>query len=91
MAGEIKSSMSVAEEHATRLKNALDAINTNWETDNDQRTTLQGNSKAHSASQQEKVNLNRLIGVFQQDVDNIKSVAIEFEALDACVVPDIEF
>lgn len=88
---EIKSNISVAEEHATRLKNAVDAMIITWKTDTDHQTTLKGNSKGHDVSQQEKECVNRLVEAFQKDLDNIKSVATEFEALDLYIASDNDF
>ncbi|WP_242237629.1 TIGR04197 family type VII secretion effector [Bacillus cereus group sp. BfR-BA-01316] len=82
--GQFQSNLQTATQIATKMGSASDRIQsaTSRSITKGTRTTLSVNSKAQEASQQ-VLDLTKQFSVaFQQAVDNIHSVANEFERMD---------
>ncbi|EJQ50046.1 creatininase [Bacillus wiedmannii] len=82
--GQFQSNLQTATQIATKMGSAADRIQsaTSRSITKATRTTLSVNSKAQEASQQ-VLDLTKQFSVaFQQAVDNIHSVANEFERMD---------
>ncbi|MFV1455958.1 TIGR04197 family type VII secretion effector [Bacillus mycoides] len=82
--GQFQSNLQTATQIATKMGSASDRIQsaTSRSITKATRTTLSVNSKAQEASQQ-ALDLTKQFSVaFQQAVDNIHSVANEFERMD---------
>ncbi|PEO85376.1 TIGR04197 family type VII secretion effector [Bacillus pseudomycoides] len=84
MMGQFQSNFQTAEQIATQMRNASDTIQsaTNRSITKAARTTLSVNSKAQEANQQMLDLTKQFSTAFQQAVDNIHSVAKEFERMD---------
>ncbi|MBD5798657.1 creatininase [Bacillus pseudomycoides] len=82
--GQFQSNFQTAEQIATQMRNASDTIQsaTNRSITKAARTTLSVNSKAQEANQQMLDLTKQFSTAFQQAVDNIHSVAKEFERMD---------
>ncbi|MED1092696.1 TIGR04197 family type VII secretion effector [Bacillus paramycoides] len=82
--GKFQSNLQTATQIATKMRSASDRIQsaTSRSITKTTRTTLSVNSKAQEANQQ-VLDLTKQFSVaFQQAVDNIHSVANEFERMD---------
>ncbi|MEK4579762.1 MULTISPECIES: TIGR04197 family type VII secretion effector [Bacillus] len=82
--GKFQSNLQTATQIATKMRSASDRIQsaTSHSITKATRTTLSVNSKAQEANQQ-VLDLTKQFSVaFQQAVDNIHSVANEFERMD---------
>ncbi|PEJ41540.1 TIGR04197 family type VII secretion effector [Bacillus wiedmannii] len=79
-----QSNVQKAEQIVTQMRLASNAIQnaTNKSITHATRTTLTVNSKAQEANQQALELTRQLIAAFQQSIDNIQSVATEFERMD---------
>ncbi|WP_342762073.1 TIGR04197 family type VII secretion effector [Bacillus sp. BR3(2024)] len=82
--GQFQSNFQTAEQIATQMRNASDTIQSaiNRSITKANRTTLNVNSKAQEANQQALDLTKQFFAAFQQTVDNIHSVANEFERMD---------
>ncbi|ANC22881.1 creatininase (plasmid) [Bacillus cereus] len=82
--GQFQSNFQTAEQIATQMRNASDTIQSaiNRSITKANRTTLTVNSKAQEANQQALDLTKQFCAAFQQVVDNIHSVANEFERMD---------
>ncbi|MED4650914.1 TIGR04197 family type VII secretion effector [Bacillus pseudomycoides] len=82
--GQFQSNFQNAAQIATQMRVASDAIQsaTNRSITKATRTTLSVNSKAQEANQQALDLTKQFCAAFQQAVDNIHSVANEFERMD---------
>ncbi|WP_426952530.1 TIGR04197 family type VII secretion effector [Bacillus mycoides] len=82
--GQFQSNFQTAEQIATQMRNASDTIQSaiNPSITKANRTTLTVNSKAQEANQQALYLTKQFCAAFQQAVDNIHSVANEFERMD---------
>ncbi|HFU7072530.1 TIGR04197 family type VII secretion effector [Bacillus cereus] len=82
--GQFQSNFQTAEQIATQMRNASDIIQSaiNCSITKSNRTTLTVNSKAQEANQQALDLTKQFCASFQQAVDNIHSVANEFERMD---------
>ncbi|MBN9901390.1 MULTISPECIES: TIGR04197 family type VII secretion effector [Bacillus cereus group] len=82
--GQFQSNFQTAEQIATQMRNASDTIQSaiNRSITKANRTTLTVNSKAQEANQQALDLTKQFCAAFQQAVDNIHSVANEFERMD---------
>ncbi|MCU4930891.1 TIGR04197 family type VII secretion effector [Bacillus cereus] len=82
--GKFQSNFQTAEQIATQMRNASDTIQSaiNHSITKANRTTLTVNSKAQEANQQALDLTKQFCAAFQQAVDNIHSVANEFERMD---------
>lgn len=82
VSGEIVSQLSVAQKVATSLNSAVNHLEADKSVQQDNQTTLQGNQKAKDYITQESQVVQRFALAFKQDIENIRSVANEFESLD---------
>ncbi|MED4654179.1 TIGR04197 family type VII secretion effector [Bacillus pseudomycoides] len=82
--GQFQSNFQAAQQIATQMRNALDTIQsaTSKSIKKSKRTTLSVNSQAQEANQQMLDLTKQFSAAFQQAVDNIHSVAKEFERMD---------
>ncbi|EOO73343.1 TIGR04197 family type VII secretion effector [Bacillus cereus] len=82
--GQFQSNFQSAQQIATQMRAASDTIQsaTNRSITKATRTTLSVNSKAKEANQQVLDLTKQFSAAFQQAVDNIHSVANEFERMD---------
>ncbi|MDM5190330.1 TIGR04197 family type VII secretion effector [Bacillus sp. DX4.1] len=82
--GQFQSNFQAAKQIATQMRAASDTIQsaTNRSIKKATRTTLSVNSKAQEANQQVLDLTKQFSAAFQQAVDNIHSVANEFERMD---------
>ncbi|MGW6192466.1 TIGR04197 family type VII secretion effector [Bacillus cereus] len=82
--GQFQSNFQTAQQIATQMRVASDIIQgvTNRSIKRATRTTLSVNSKAQEANQQTLELTKQFCSAFQQAVDNIHSVAQEFERMD---------
>jgi len=82
--GQFQSNFQTAAQIATQMRAASDTIQsaTNRSIKKATRTTLSVNSKAQEANQQVLDLTKQFSAAFQQAVDNIHSVANEFERMD---------
>ncbi|MBC6975948.1 TIGR04197 family type VII secretion effector [Bacillus sp. Xin] len=82
--GQFQSNFQAAQQIATQMRNASDTIQsaTNRSIKKATRTTLTVNSKAQEANQQAFDLTKQFCAAFHQAVDNIHSVAKEFERID---------
>ena len=82
--GQFQSNFQTARQIATQMRTASDTIQsaTNRPITKATRTTLSVNSKAQEANQQMLDFTTQFSTAFQQAVDNIHSVAQEFERMD---------
>ncbi|MEK4863577.1 TIGR04197 family type VII secretion effector [Bacillus sp. FSL E2-8895] len=82
--GQFQSNFQKAQQIATQMRTASDIIQsaTNRPITKATRTTLSVNSKAQEANQQMLDFTKQFSAAFQQAVDNIHSVAQEFERMD---------
>ncbi|WP_141546995.1 TIGR04197 family type VII secretion effector [Bacillus pseudomycoides] len=82
--GQFQSNFQTAQQIATQMRAASDTIQgaTNRSIKRATRTTLSVNSKAQEANQQALELTKQFCSGFQQAVDNIHSVAQEFERMD---------
>ncbi|CAH2462753.1 MULTISPECIES: TIGR04197 family type VII secretion effector [Bacillus] len=82
--GQFQSNFQSAQQIATQMRAASDTIQsaTNRPITKATRTTLSVNSKAQEANQQMLDFTKQFSTAFQQAVDNIHSVAKEFERMD---------
>ncbi|CAG9611991.1 hypothetical protein BACCIP111899_01163 [Bacillus rhizoplanae] len=82
--GQFQSNFQTAEQIATQMGTAADTIQsaTNRSITKSERTTLSVNSKAQEANQQTLDLTKQFYAAFQQGVNNIHSVAQEFERMD---------
>ncbi|ASZ64712.1 TIGR04197 family type VII secretion effector [Bacillus cereus group sp. MYBK163-2] len=82
--GQFQSNLQTATQIATQMRAASDTIQsaTNRSITKAARTTISVNSKAQEANQQMLDFTKQFSTVFQQAVDNIHSVAKEFERMD---------
>ena len=81
--GQFQSNFQTAQQIATQMRTASNIIQsaTNRSITKATRTTLSVNFKAQEANQQ-MLDLTKQFSAFQQAVDNIHSVAQEFERMD---------
>ncbi|PFL71905.1 TIGR04197 family type VII secretion effector [Bacillus cereus] len=79
-----QSNVQKAEQIATQMRSASDAIQnaTGKSITRATRTTLTVNYKAQEANQQALELTRQFLAAFQQSIDNIQSVATEFERMD---------
>ncbi|OXB96474.1 TIGR04197 family type VII secretion effector [Bacillus sp. M13(2017)] len=84
MMGQFQSNFQTAQQIATQMRTASNIIQsaTNRPITKATRTTLSVNSKAQEANQQMLDFTKQFSTAFQQAVDNIHSVAQEFERMD---------
>ncbi|PEA56054.1 TIGR04197 family type VII secretion effector [Bacillus pseudomycoides] len=82
--GQFQSNFQTAGQIATQMGSAADTIQsaTNRSITKSSRTTLSVNSKAQEANQQALDLTTQFYSAFQQAVNNIHSVAQEFERMD---------
>ncbi|WP_166689756.1 TIGR04197 family type VII secretion effector [Bacillus albus] len=82
--GQFQSNLQTATQIATKMKLASDRIQstTSRSTIKATRTTLSINFKAQEANQQVLDLTRQFLAAFQQSIDNIHSVANEFERMD---------
>ncbi|MEN1938420.1 TIGR04197 family type VII secretion effector [Paenibacillus sp. 102] len=82
--GQFQSNFQTAKQIATQMRAASDTIQgaTNRSIKRATRTTLSVNSKAQEANQHALELTKQFCSAFQQAVDNIHSVAQEFERMD---------
>ena len=82
--GQFQSNFQTAQQIATQMRTASNIIQsaTNRSITKATRTTLSVNSKAQEANQQMLDFTKQFSTAFQQAVDNIHSVAKEFERMD---------
>lgn len=82
--GQFQSNFQTAQQIATQMRASSDTIQgaTNRSIKRATRTTLSVNSKAQEANQQALELTKQFCSAFQQAVDNIHSVAQEFERMD---------
>lgn len=82
--GQIQSNFQKAEQIATQMGTASDAVQsaTNKAITKSERTTLSVNAKAQEANQQALDLTKQFYMAFQQGVNNIHSVAQEFVRID---------
>ncbi|MGE7875248.1 TIGR04197 family type VII secretion effector [Bacillus paramycoides] len=82
--GQFQSNFQSAQQIATQMRAASDTIQsaTNRSITKATRTTLSVNSKSQEANQQVLDLTKQFSAAFQQAVDNIHSVANEFERMD---------
>ncbi|MED1092068.1 TIGR04197 family type VII secretion effector [Bacillus paramycoides] len=82
--GQFQSNFQTAEQIATQMRDASDTIQSaiNRSITKANRTTLTVNSKAQEANQQALDLTKQFCAAFQHAVDNIHSVAKEFERMD---------
>ncbi|MCX2828495.1 TIGR04197 family type VII secretion effector [Bacillus pseudomycoides] len=82
--GQFQSNFQAAQQIATQMRNASDTIQsaTSKSIKKSKRTTLSVNSQAQEANQQMLDLTKQFSAAFQQAVDNIHSVAKEFERMD---------
>ncbi|MGG1345084.1 TIGR04197 family type VII secretion effector [Bacillus toyonensis] len=82
--GQFQSNLQAAQQIATQMRAASDTIQsaTNRSLKKATRTTLSVNSKAQEVNQQVLDLTKQFSTAFQQAVDNIHSVAKEFERMD---------
>ncbi|MBJ8204717.1 TIGR04197 family type VII secretion effector [Bacillus cereus] len=82
--GQFQSNFQTAEQIATQMRNVSDTIQSaiNRSITKANRTTLTVISKAQEANQQALDLTKQFCSAFQQAVDNIHSVANEFERMD---------
>lgn len=82
--GQFQSNFQTAQQIATQMRTASNIIQsaTNRSITKAKRTTLSVNSKAQEANQQMLDFTKQFSTAFQQAVDNIHSVAQEFERMD---------
>ncbi|HCX49002.1 MAG TPA: TIGR04197 family type VII secretion effector [Bacillus sp. (in: Bacteria)] len=84
MMGQFQSNFQTAQQIATQMRTASNIIQsaTNRSITKTTRTTLSVNSKAQEANQQMLDFTKQFSTAFQQAIDNIHSVAQEFERMD---------
>ncbi|WP_114556448.1 TIGR04197 family type VII secretion effector [Bacillus sp. PF5] len=82
--GQFQSNFQTAQQIATQMRTASNIIQsaTNRSITKATRTTLSVNFKAQEANQQMLDLTKQFSAAFQQEVDNIHSVAQEFERMD---------
>lgn len=82
--GQFQSNFQTAEQIATQMGMASDAIQsaTNKSITKSERTTLSVNYKAQEVNQQALDLIKQFYVAFQQGINNIHSVAQEFERMD---------
>ncbi|MGP2420788.1 TIGR04197 family type VII secretion effector [Bacillus sp. FH] len=82
--GEFQSNLHRATQLATKMRNASDRMQsaTSRSINKATRTTLSVNFKAQEANQQNLQITKQFCVAFQQTIDNIHSVANEFEEMD---------
>ncbi|MDC2866501.1 TIGR04197 family type VII secretion effector [Bacillus sp. BP-3] len=82
--GKFQSNLQTAQQIATQMGNAADTIQsaTNRSIIKASRTTLSVNAKAQEANQQALELTKQFYSAFQQAVNNIHSVAQDFERMD---------
>jgi type VII secretion effector (TIGR04197 family) len=82
--GQFQSNFQTAQQIATQMRTASNIIQsaTNRSITKARRTTLSVNSKAQEANQQMLDFTKQFSTAFQQAIDNIHSVAQEFERMD---------
>ncbi|MFP3415277.1 TIGR04197 family type VII secretion effector [Bacillus sp. SIMBA_074] len=82
--GQFQSNLQTATQIATQMRNASDTIQraSNRSITKATRTTLTVNSKAQEANQQALDLTKQFCTAFQQAVENVHSVATEFERMD---------
>jgi len=82
--GQFQSNFQTAQQIATQMRTASNIIQsaTNRSITKTTRTTLSVNSKAQEANQQMLDFTKQFSTAFQQAIDNIHSVAQEFERMD---------
>ncbi|MEI4801985.1 TIGR04197 family type VII secretion effector [Bacillus sp. FJAT-51639] len=82
--GQFQSNFQTAQQIATQMGTAADTIQsaTNRSITKSSRTTLSINSKAQEVNQQALELTKQFYSAFQQAVNNIHSVAQEFERMD---------
>ncbi|ENQ3107750.1 TIGR04197 family type VII secretion effector [Bacillus cereus] len=82
--GQFQSNFQTAQQIATQMGNAADTIQsaTSRSITKSSRTTLSVNSKAQEANQQALELTKQFYSAFQQAVNNIHSVAQDFERMD---------
>ncbi|MEN1936106.1 TIGR04197 family type VII secretion effector [Paenibacillus sp. 102] len=82
--GQFQSNFQAAQQITTQMRNALDTIQSakNKSIKKSTHTTLSVNSHAQEAHQQMLDLTKQFFAAFQQAVDNIHSVAKEFERMD---------
>ncbi|MBC6311012.1 TIGR04197 family type VII secretion effector, partial [Listeria sp. FSL L7-1582] len=80
MSGEVASNRSVAQSQVSTLQQAVADSNGTQNPNTDTQTTLQGNTKLHSITEQEMDMAGRFRAAFQTDAANIGRVAEAMEA-----------
>lgn len=77
-----QSNKQAAYSAATRMKQALQQLETKQDPLNDKQTSVQGNQNAHRLVKQEIQGVTRFYQAMEVDIANIRKVASEFEAID---------
>lgn len=77
-----QSNKQAAHSAATRMKQALQRLETKKDPLNDKQTTIQGNKNAHRLVKQEIQGATRFQQAMEIDIANIQKVASSFEAMD---------
>ncbi|MBC6309929.1 TIGR04197 family type VII secretion effector [Listeria sp. FSL L7-1582] len=82
MRGEVASNSSIAQSQVATLQQAVADANDTQNPNTDTQTTLQGNTKLHSITEQEMDMVGRFRTAFQTDAANIGRVAQAMEIQD---------
>ncbi|WP_088840419.1 TIGR04197 family type VII secretion effector [Listeria sp. ILCC797] len=82
----IQTDGNVAKEKATALKNATDNLVQTLTIEQDNQTTVSGNSDAHEATKKAQDTAKKIAEAIMKASSDIQSVSQEFEALDAQII-----
>ncbi|WP_088825237.1 MULTISPECIES: TIGR04197 family type VII secretion effector [Listeria] len=82
----IQTDGNVAKEKATALKNATDNLVQTLTIEQDNQTTVSGNSDAHEATKKAQDTAKQIAEAIMKASSDIQSVSQEFEALDAQII-----
>ncbi|WP_088816361.1 MULTISPECIES: TIGR04197 family type VII secretion effector [Listeria] len=90
MQEEIASQMGIAQQTATSLNTAVNQLESDKVIQQDNQTTLQGNQMAKDYLTKESQIVQKFTLAFKQDIENIRSVAAEFESFDGQLQQNFE-
>ena len=78
----VKSDLNIAQTYASQLKNACQSLTAIAVASQDDRTTLQGNNKAHQCLTKDQNLASQITAAVTLTSERLHSVASDFEAVD---------
>ncbi|MBP2098621.1 TIGR04197 family type VII secretion effector [Enterococcus rivorum] len=83
---KIVSNSSVASQVSATMSQAANALaSINSQSNEASQTTVSGNSNAKTSIQKANQSVKRLVAAFNKDIDNVHTVAKEFERVDQVI------